>query len=67
MTLSPASADEAGAVKNEMREKYGDYPLADGMIMSIAKERECKVLTGDKHMRKSEKAINLKEKVNPRE
>lgn len=64
VTLSPDSADEAGSVKNEMRERYGDYPLADGLIMSIAKEKECKVLTGDKHMRESEKAINLKEETN---
>ncbi len=67
VTLSPDSADEAGAVKDEMREKYGDYPLADGMILSIAQEKKCKVLTGDKHMRKSEKAINLKEETNSRE
>lgn len=65
VTLSPDSADESGAVKNEMREEYGDYPLADGMITSIVKENDCKVLTGDKHMRKSKEAINLKESVNP--
>ncbi len=63
VTLSPDSADKAGAVKSEMRENYGDYPLADGMIMSIVKEKQCKVLTGDKHMRNSEEAVNLKEAV----
>lgn len=64
VSLSPDSADESGAVKNEMREEYGDCPLADGMITRIAKENGCKVLTGDKHMRKSKQAINLKESAN---
>ena len=63
VTLSSDSADQAGRLKNEMREKYGDYPLADGMIISIARENGCKVLTGDKHMRRSEEAINLKQDI----
>lgn len=60
VALSPGSADEAGMIKNEMRGKYGDYPLADGMIISIARGNGCEVLTGDKHMRNSEGVINLK-------
>lgn len=59
--LTPDTADEAGAIKNEMREEYEDYPLADGIITSIARESECKILTGDRHMRGLKKTINLKE------
>ena len=60
VTLSSDSADGAGMLKKEMRKEYGDYPLSDGMIMCIAKESGCKVLTGDKHMRESEETMNLK-------
>lgn len=60
VTLSPDSADEAGEIKSKMRKEHGDFPLADGMILSIARENECRVLTGDKHMKDLEGAIDMK-------
>ncbi len=59
--LSPDSSDQAGAVKTEMRNVQPDFPLADGMILAIARERGAKVLTGDRHIRDLPDAINLKE------
>ncbi len=58
--LSPDSADEAGAIKTEMRREKPDFPLADGMILAIARERGAKVLTGDRHIRDLPEAISLK-------
>lgn len=60
VSLSPNSADNAGKIKNDMRRRYSDFPLADGMILAIAREMECRVLTGDEHIRGLEEAIDLK-------
>lgn len=59
--LSSDTADEAGEIKREMREEYSDFPLTDGMILALTRENKCKVLTGDRHMRDLEEALNLKE------
>ena len=58
--LSADSADEAGAIKTEMRRKQRDFPLADGTILAIARERGARVLTGDRHLRTLPEVIDLK-------
>ena len=58
--LSPDSADEAGRIKMEMREKRSNFPLADGMILAITREIGGKVITGDGHIRSLPEAIDLK-------
>ncbi len=60
LPLTPDSADHAGRIKVGMREKYRDFPLADGMILALCRERNAKLLTGDKHLRGLRETLNLK-------
>lgn len=60
VNLSLNSADTAGKIKKDMRKRHSDFPLADGMILATTREMGCTVLTGDKHIRNLDEAINLK-------
>ncbi len=57
--LSEHAANEAGKIKRQQREKSPDFPLADGIILALAKQEEIKVLTGDDHLRNLPQAIDL--------
>jgi predicted nucleic acid-binding protein len=59
VALNASSANEAGRTKLQMRSQYEDFPLADGMILAIAREREASILTGDRHLRNLPESMNL--------
>lgn len=56
--LEPA-ANAAGKIKHQQREQFPDFPLADGVILALARQAGVKVLTGDDHLRHLPQAIDL--------
>ncbi len=50
--LTSATADQAGKIKNEVRQKYNNnFGIADAIVMAIALEIGAKVATGGYHFK----------------
>lgn len=57
--LNPHICSKAGKIKQEEREKFPDFGLMDAIILATAREKNLKVITGDKHLKDKEKAEKL--------
>lgn len=57
--LTPQICSRAGEIKQEERETFPDFGLMDAIILATARERDLKVITGDKHLKDKEKAEKL--------
>ena len=61
-TLNPISfalASLAGEVHAEEKKRKKDFGLADALVLATARNRSCKVLTGDPHFKDVPEAIMI--------
>jgi predicted nucleic acid-binding protein len=54
-------ADLAGKLKLEKRKEFVDFGLGDALVLATAKEFSSQLLTGDRHLKKDESAIDITE------
>ena len=57
--IDQSIADLAGKIKLEKRKQFPDFGLGDALIMATAKEFSAQLLSGDKHLKKDENAIDI--------
>lgn len=57
--LTPSIASRAGKIRTKEMEEYSGFGLIDAIILATAREKNLKVLTGDKHLKNKESAIDL--------
>ncbi len=58
--LDELTADRAGELKQTLRKKFKDAGLADAIVWAHSLQNDALVVTGDKHLREMENAVNLK-------
>jgi predicted nucleic acid-binding protein len=58
--LNPQLAKKAGIFHAEIREKIKDFRFVDSLILTLAKELNAKIITGDEHFRGFKEAIMIK-------
>lgn len=54
-------ANLAGKIKLEKRKDFSDFGLGDALVLATAKELSSQLLTGDRHLKKDESAIDITE------
>ena len=59
LVLDEIIADNAGEHKQELRNTYKDVGLADAIVVAHAHERSARIITGDKHLRQLDNAIDI--------
>jgi PIN domain nuclease of toxin-antitoxin system len=57
--MDPETCGTAGKTKNKERKKHPDISLMDTIILSQAREKELKTITGDKHLQNREETAEL--------
>ena len=59
LSLDENIADKAGELKQNLRKTYKDTGLADAIILAHSLDRNGRILTGDKHLKNLNNAIDL--------
>lgn len=59
LQLQPDQADEAGRLKQQLREEHSDAGLADAIILSHAIGNDAQIITGDRHMTHHDQVIDI--------
>lgn len=59
ISLEPGTCKTAGESKNKERKKHPEISLIDTIILSQAREKELKIITGDKHLQNREETAEL--------
>ena len=57
--LDPETCGKAGKTKKEERQKHSDISLMDTIILTKAREKELKIITGDKHLQNRKETAEL--------
>jgi len=57
--ISPALATLAGELHAEEKKRKKDFGLADAFVLATARNRSCKVLTGDPHFKDVPEAVMI--------
>ncbi len=57
--ITPRLAKEAGLMNSELRDKFGNFPLIDTLILCSARELNAKIITTDNHFKNFKEAIIL--------
>ncbi len=58
--ITPETAKKAGEFHGEIRKKIKDFGLVDALILTLARELNAKVVTGDEHFRGFKEAVFIK-------
>jgi len=58
--ITPKLAKQAGLFHSEIKKKIKDFGLADAIILTLAKELNAKIITGDPHFKGFKEAVFMK-------
>jgi len=59
ISLGSEDAREGGLLHAEMHSKIKDFGLVDSLLLFIARKRNAKIITGDKHFKNMKEAVFL--------
>ncbi len=58
--ISPELAKKAGILHADLKEKYDNLGLVDALLITLARNLNAKILTGDQHFKEFKEAVMLK-------